>query len=118
MGSTMEDHVTPGRADMSSPPGVWMTEAGPVAMAPIWGVNYSVVKYGTTLVEPLAYNGVRLAIAAIVLAVTVAFGGKPLPNRRTVVTLLGLGLLGNGIYQWFFIEGISRTRASNAALVV
>lgn len=118
MGSTTEEHVTPGRAGSTSQPGVWVTEAGLVAMAVIWGVNYSVVKYGTTLVEPLAYNGVRLAIAALVLAATVMFGTAPLPNRRTIVALLGLGLLGNGVYQWLFIEGIARTRASDAALVV
>jgi drug/metabolite transporter (DMT)-like permease len=29
-----------------------------------------------------------------------------------------LGMLGNGIYQIFFVEGISRTRVGNAALVV
>jgi drug/metabolite transporter (DMT)-like permease len=95
-----------------------MTEAGLVAMALIWGVNYSVVKYGTTLVDPLAYNGVRIAIAALLLGAIVTLGPTPLPNRKTIVTLLGLGLLGNGIYQWFFIEGIARTRASDAALVV
>jgi hypothetical protein len=49
MGSTTGEHVTPGHAASSARPGVWMTEAGLVAMALIWGVNYSVVKYGTTL---------------------------------------------------------------------
>jgi drug/metabolite transporter (DMT)-like permease len=34
------------------------------------------------------------------------------------MALLGLGVLGNGIYQFLFIEGISLTRASDAALVV
>ena len=118
MGSTTGEHVTPGHAASSSRPGVWMTEAGLVAMALIWGVNYSVVKYGTTLVEPLAYNGVRIAMAALLLGAIVAVGPTPLPSRKTMLTLLGLGLLGNGVYQWFFIEGIARTRASDAALVV
>ena len=120
MGSTTttEEHLTPGHAANTSQPGVWMTEAGLVAMALIWGVNYSVVKFGTTLVDPLAYNGVRIFIATVLLGATVAFGTTPLPDRRTIRALLALGVLGNGIYQWFFIEGIARTRASDAALVV
>jgi drug/metabolite transporter (DMT)-like permease len=32
--------------------------------------------------------------------------------------LLALGVLGNGIYQFFFVEGIARTSASDTALVV
>ncbi|MGH2898278.1 MAG: DMT family transporter, partial [Solirubrobacteraceae bacterium] len=84
----------------------------------IWGVNFSVVKFGTSLVDPLAYNGVRISIAAAVLCVIVWVGRTPLPPARTILALLALGVLGNGIYQYFFIEGIARTRASDAALVV
>jgi drug/metabolite transporter (DMT)-like permease len=50
---------------------------------------------------------------------TIVLAAKtPLPPRRVIVSLLLLGVLGNGIYQFFFVEGISRTRASDAALVV
>ena len=35
-----------------------------------------------------------------------------------MLTLLGLGVLGNGIYQFFFVEGIAHTSASDTALVV
>jgi drug/metabolite transporter (DMT)-like permease len=89
-----------------------------VAMAVIWGVNFSVVKFGTTLVDPLAYNGVRVALAATLLSVIVLLGKTPLPPRRTMLALLGLGVLGNGVYQFFFVEGIAHTRASDTALVV
>jgi drug/metabolite transporter (DMT)-like permease len=87
-------------------------------MATIWGVNFSVVKYGTKLVEPLAYNGVRLALAAILLAAIVLIGRLELPSRRDCLSLLALGVLGNAIYQFFFVLGIARTRASDAALVI
>jgi drug/metabolite transporter (DMT)-like permease len=87
-------------------------------MALIWGVNYSVVKYGTTLVQPLAYNGFRVTLAAVVLLAIVFALRLPSPDRRTIGALLGLGVLGNGVYQYAFIEGIARTRASDAALVV
>jgi drug/metabolite transporter (DMT)-like permease len=117
MGSTVGDSVTPGRATITRP-GVWLTEAALVAMALIWGVNFSVVKFGTSLVDPLAYNGVRVALAAIILMTIILVGRAPLPPRRTVLALMALGVLGNGIYQFFFVEGIARTRASDAALVI
>jgi drug/metabolite transporter (DMT)-like permease len=118
MGSTAEESVTPGRETSTSRPGVWLTEASLVAMALIWGVNFSVVKFGTTLIDPLAYNGVRVALAAGLLCAIVFLGRTPLPPRRTIVLLLSLGVLGNGVYQLFFIEGVAHSRASDAALVV
>lgn len=97
---------------------VLFAEAAVVLMALIWGVNYSVIKFGTSLVQPLAYNGVRVALAAVALVVIALVWGGAVPARRDVFALLALGALGNGIYQLFFAEGISRTRAGEAALVV
>src|SRR5215216_1905833 len=105
MASTVRDTVTPGHARSTTRPGVWLTDASLVLMALIWGVNFSVVKYGTSLVDPLA-------LTIIVLA-----GRMALPPRRTSLALLGLGVLGNGVYQLFFVEGITRTSASNGSLV-
>ena len=121
MGSTTRDRVaseqvTPGHA--STRPGVWLTDASLLLMALIWGVNFSVVKYGTALVDPLAYNGLRVSLASLVLIAIALAARAPLPSARTIAALLGLGVLGNGIYQFFFVEGIARTSASDAALVV
>lgn len=110
--------VTPGLASSTTRPGVWLTDLSLVMMALIWGVNFSVVKFGTTLVPPIAYNGMRVTVAAVLLLAIVLLGSAPLPPRRTILSLLALGVLGNGIYQFLFIEGIARTRASDAALVV
>src|SRR5215216_5333855 len=117
MASTVRDTVTPGHARSTTRPGVWLTDASLVLMALIWGVNFSVVKYGTSLVDPLAYNGVRVGIAALTLTIIVLAGRMALPPRRTSLALLGLGVLGNGVYQLFFVEGITRTSASNGSLV-
>ena len=43
-------------------PRVWLAEVALLLMSVIWGVNYSVIKYGTSVVPPLAYNGVRIAL--------------------------------------------------------
>ena len=102
-----------------------VTDVSLVLMALIWGVNFSIVKYGTSIFAPLAYNAVRVALAAASLVVItqlwmwragpVATGW---PARRDALTLVGLGTLGNGLYQILFIEGLARTRAGDAALVI
>lgn len=97
---------------------LWATDLMLVGMALIWGVNIPVVKLGTQMVAPLAYNGVRVLLAAAALTAIGAFRNAAWPPRRIMLLLLGLGLLGNGIYQIFFIEGIARTRAGSAALVL
>ena len=120
MASTIQGAVAaPGRADAGSRPGVLLTEALLLSMAVIWGVNFSVVKYGVGQIPPLAYNGLRVAVAAAALLVVAALAVRaPWPGRRDVVRLLGLGVLGNCVYQIFFIEGIERTAAGTASLIL
>jgi drug/metabolite transporter (DMT)-like permease len=105
---------------------VRLTELSLVLMSLIWGVNFVVVKYGTTVLDPLAFNGVRVALAAATLLFIAQVAPRSAgegsvsrwPARRDALVLLGLGTLGNGLYQIFFVEGIARTRAGDAALVV
>lgn len=99
-------------------PGFGTTDLGLVLMSLIWGVNYSVVKAGLRTLSPLTFNGLRVSMAAIVLFAIAAFVRDKLPSRRDIMTLALLGLVGNGLYQLFFIFGMSRTRAGVAALVV
>ena len=110
--------TAPGRADSHPRPGVSLTDFLLLLMALIWGVNLSVVKFGTTLLHPLAYNGVRVALAAVALLAIADVAGGARPSRREVMILLALGIVGNGVYQLLFIEGISRTRAGNAGLLL
>jgi drug/metabolite transporter (DMT)-like permease len=98
--------------------GFGVTDLQLLLMALIWGVNFSVVKYGAGALAPLAYNGIRVALAAVALLVIASFAREAWPRGRDLAVLLGLGLLGNGLYQLFFIEGVARTRAGTAALVL
>jgi drug/metabolite transporter (DMT)-like permease len=110
--------LTPASGVAVTRPGVSATDLLLLLMALIWGVNISVVKYGTLHLSPLAYNGVRVAIAAIALLAIGASLREQWPTRRDIVMLLMLGTLGNGLYQLFFIQGVAHTRAGNAALVL
>jgi drug/metabolite transporter (DMT)-like permease len=87
-------------------------------MALIWGVNFVVVKYATQVFNPVAFTGLRVGTVALFLLIfAFARGGITLP-RRDVIALLLLGGLGNGLYQLFFVHGVARTRAGNAALII
>jgi drug/metabolite transporter (DMT)-like permease len=94
------------------------TDALLLLMSVIWGANFSIVKFATGRVAPLAFNGVRVALAAAALLALVAVDGGLRVQRRDALRLLALGVLGNGVYQILFIEGVARTRAGNAALVL
>lgn len=111
--------ITPGRVGSRARPGVWLTDALLLVMALVWGVNYSVVKYGVRTFAPLAFNSLRVAIAAAaLLAIGALAVREPWPSRRDTLRLLALGILGNCLYQILFIEGVARTRAGTAALVL
>lgn len=114
MASRGQELGTPGARGTSASPGFGLTDIALLAMALIWGVNYSVVKFATEVMPPLAFNGFRVCLAAAALLL-IARG--PRPARRTLVTLVLLGALGNGIYQVLFVEGVARTRAGDAALI-
>jgi drug/metabolite transporter (DMT)-like permease len=87
-------------------------------MALIWGVNYAVVKFGTQAFFPLAFNSARMTLAVTVLFAIVTATRQSLPRGRELLVLLTLGALGNGLYQILFVEGIARTRAGDAALLI
>jgi len=88
------------------------------AMAAIWGTNFVVVKYATHIFNPVAFTGLRVGVAATFLLGAAFVGGGITIPRRDVIGLLLLGVLGNGLYQLFFVLGVSRTRAGNASLIV
>lgn len=98
--------------------GVTLTDLLLLLMALIWGVNFAVVKFATGAFAPLAFNILRVGLATGVLFGIAWLGRHALPDGRDRRMLLLLGALGNGLYQILFIEGISRTRAGDAALLI
>ena len=102
----------------SSHPGPSLTDILLLVTSTIWGVNYTVVKYGTGVMDPLAYNGARVALAAVVFGWIAWHRKGPPVSRRDMWTLLGLGVLGNGLYQLLFAVGVAHTRAGSAAIVL
>jgi drug/metabolite transporter (DMT)-like permease len=110
--------VAAGDAGSRTAEGRWSTDLLLLLMATIWGINFSVLKYGTQFVAPLAFNGTRIPIAtATQLGIAAAMRLPPVPRHR-LWRLVALGMLGNGVYQVLFILGIVRSRVATAALIV
>ena len=116
MPATTDTVTMPGRS--TSRPGDFVTEALLVLMAVIWAVNYTVAKYGTRTVPPLAYNAVRIVMAAVALLAIGWLRSHDRPRNRDLVALLALGVVGHGFYQICFIEGLARSRAGTVALML
>ena len=111
-----------------------------LVMALIWGTNYSIVKFAFKEVDPQAFNAARMAIASTVFLVVMgalrlrpspAVGVRPgtpgvesifrTPTRLTArdgLELLGLGLVGHFLYQYFFIGGLALTTVANSSLML
>ena len=88
-------------------------------MTVIWAVNFSVTKLALSELTPLAFNALRFMLASAVVYVALRRRGRvPLPAREDIAAIVGLGLLGNGIYQMLFILGIDRTGAGTASLLL
>lgn len=87
-------------------------------MAIIWAVNFSVIKYAVQFISPLAFTGLRVGLAAAVLLAIAFAQRRPWPPRRDMIFLIMLGVVGNGVYQLLFIEGLSRTKVGNAVLII
>lgn len=94
-------------------------EAGLLLMVVIWAVNFSVIKVGLTAFEPFAFNALRFPLAALLLTVPLLAAERPLlPERADLPRIVGLGVLGHVAYQLLFIQGMDRTRAGNASLLL
>lgn len=110
-------------------------------MAVIWGTNYSIVKHAFREVDPQAFNALRMIIASAVFLVIMAAIRRfrpeevdapadgadalasifhtPAPiTRRDWLAIIGLGIVGHFLYQFFFIGGLARTSVANSSLML
>src|SRR2546429_4390634 len=105
--------ATPIIAESRAEPAFGVTDVLLFAMAMIWGINFVVVKYATHIFNPVAFTGLRVGTVAVFLVIFALTRGKQkagsgwrLPvSQRDLWRLLALGVLGNGLYQLFFVLG-------------
>src|SRR5215213_8425988 len=102
------------QAEATGPvPGWGWTETALSLMVLVWGVNFAVAKHALGQFDPLAFNAIRFCIASVL----VAQGELAWPEPGDVLRVVGLGLLGNVLYQGCFVLGLARTPAGSASLI-
>jgi drug/metabolite transporter (DMT)-like permease len=86
-----------------------------------WAINLIVIKnvIGSAL-PPIAFTALRFALAAAILLPLLR---SLTPAERAVSgsdrwKIIGLGLIGNSLYQVFFITGLANTLPTSAALIL
>ncbi len=88
-------------------------------MSFIWGLNFTAVKGALGDFTPLSFNAIRFGTSSLILLSLLWFRERSLGVRRKDVgRFIMLALIGNTVYQLFFIMGIARTTATNSALIL
>ena len=112
----------PPRADdpgTGSPPGSRSADLALLALAVIWGTNFSVIKVALEEIPPLAFNALRFPLASLALLALLRLRGPlRMPERRDIPRVVVLGVVGNVLYQLLFIYGLDATTAGNASLLL
>lgn len=108
-------------------------------MTLIWGTNYAIVKHAFTEMDPQAFNALRMAVASSTFLAVMAWMRWRARRRGTSAAegsfasifhtpaeltgrewlgLIGLGVVGQCMYQYCFIAGLSQTSVANSALLI
>lgn len=85
----------------------------------IWGVNFPVSKHVLAHVPPMAYATSRYVLASAVLMALLWWRrGLPRLERRDLLPLAGIGLLGITLFQGLWANALTLTTASKAAIFI
>ena len=85
----------------------------------IWAANYPVSKYGLDGLGVFVFNGLRFVVASLFLILLFVRRFRWMPvAHEDWGKLLGLGVLGNVIYQVAFVTGLNLTTSGNAAVLL
>jgi drug/metabolite transporter (DMT)-like permease len=106
---------TPGAAHGGS----GAAHAALLLMVVIWGLNFPIAKGALDELTPLAFNALRFPLAVLAVGIALLVRQRARwPDRADVPRVIMLGLLGNVVYQQFFIFGLDHTRAGNASILL
>jgi drug/metabolite transporter (DMT)-like permease len=85
----------------------------------VWAINFAFIKIALREFSPLAFNGIRLALASVVLVLILILSKQGFSvEKKDLWKLIILGIIGNTVYQVLFIHGINLTTASSTAIIM
>ena len=90
-----------------------------IAVTIIWGVNFPVSKTVLNVLDPVVFSALRYLSGGLLLIVVLLLRGQSLRlDRRDILPLVGLGILGITIFQGLWAYGLNYTTAPKAAVLV
>ncbi len=97
----------------------YLTELSLIIVAVIWALNFSIIKVTLEEIGPFAFNALRFVFAAaLLIGVTKWRGFKVIVKKEHLIPIIGIGLVGNLVYQVLFIVGVNLTNAANSAVIL
>jgi drug/metabolite transporter (DMT)-like permease len=87
-----------------------------------WGSNFTVLKAALGELPGPALNGIRMVLASLLFLTVIAWREGLRTSIRGVArgdwpAIIGLSLVGHGLYQALFLGGVARTSVANSALI-
>ncbi|MCO5786622.1 hypothetical protein DHB74_09695 [Pseudomonas sp. G11-1] len=109
-----------GVAEVESSPALWSMHLALMATMVIWALNVTLIKWSVTIMDAMQSATLRMGFAALTLLILVYVGRQRLPLFRGRVLLLACcsALLMVYANQMLFVSAMTRTTASNAALLL
>ena len=96
-----------------------IVEASLFCVAVIWALNFSIIKSSLTEIDPFSFNGLRFVFATVFIWAVVVWRKQFFKiHKGDWLPLIGMGLMGNLVYQGLFIIGIDFTLSANAAVML
>ena len=97
----------------------YFTQLSLIIVAIIWALNFSVITVALHEIDPFSFNALRYIFAAFTLVVVTKWQGfNVVVNKKHLIPIIGIGIVGNLIYQILFIVGVSLTNAANSAVIL
>jgi drug/metabolite transporter (DMT)-like permease len=87
-----------------------------------WGSNFTVVKAAIRELPGPGFNGLRMVIASLIFLGVIARrdglrASLSTIERRDWPGILGLAVIGHGLYQVLFLGGVARTSVTNSSVI-
>lgn len=104
----------------AAPTALWSMHLALMATMVVWALNVTLIKWLVTVMDPMQSATLRMGFAALALLVLVYASRQRLPLFRGRVLLLACGSALLMVYgnQFLFVSAMTRTTASNAALLL
>lgn len=101
---------------------LWRGVALALAASALWALSITLLKVSLEGVDPLVANSVRLPLAALLILITLAARRQfPHPLKhgwKTLLILIGTGVIGTGVGGLFFLIAVSLAGAAKTATLV